>query len=182
MAAIKSLHCVVFLALLLLSFSAPVRGVELGSAAPSFSIKSGHDQELTMEMLQGKVITLFYETKETVGKNRPLKSALKDLYQAQPEHFKHQWARIPIIDCSSAVWPITQIWQYKLKENSAKEGITIYGDWDGKVRVEYGLQPNESNVVIIDRKGTVRYCSSGVIGFEERQRIVDLVTSLLQER
>lgn len=179
----KSLYNIVAWGLALAITSiAQVRGVEINSAAPDFRVKSGNDQELTLAMLQGKVTTLFYETKELVEKNRPLKSALKELYLAQPERLKQDWARVPIIDCDSAAWPITQIWQYKLKENSKKEGITIYGDWDGKFRAEYEMQPNESNVVIIDRQGKVRYCASGTIASEEMQRIVDLVRSLLQER
>jgi predicted transcriptional regulator len=183
MTARKSLLDIVALGLaLVIACVAQVGGVEINSAAPAFRIKAGNDQELTLAMLPGKVITLFYETKDVVEKNRPLKTALKELYLAQPQGLQQDWARIPVIDCASAAWPITQIWQYKLKENSRKEGITIYGDWDGKVRSDYGLQPNESNVVIIDRAGRLRYRASGGIAPEEMQRIVDLVKTLLQER
>ncbi len=57
----------------------------IGGAAPFFSVESGEDENLTLDMLRGKVIILFYETREVVRKNGEFKDYLKSLYNGQPE-------------------------------------------------------------------------------------------------
>ena len=37
-----------------------------GEPAPSFSLVSGDNKKLTLDMLRGKVVTLFYATRDTV--------------------------------------------------------------------------------------------------------------------
>jgi len=159
-----------------------VYGVEVGTEAPFFKVKSAVGQELTLAMLKGKVITLFYETREVVETNRTLKEALKNFFQHQPGPVEKQFARVPVVNCCQADWPITKVWQYKLHENSEKEGLTIYGDWDGKMFSDYGMKDKESNFVIIDNKGIIRYIASGKIGDEEITRIKDLLNQLVTEQ
>jgi predicted transcriptional regulator len=155
--------------------------IQVGASAPFFSVKSGDDKVLTLDMLQGKVVSLMYETREMVEKNRPLKNALKEFFHQQPNSVNEQISRLPVINCSSASWPIIKLWRHKLKENSKKEGLTIYGDWDGKMLGDYGMQDNESNYIIIDKQGIVRYFASGKIEDNEIQNILALLTALIEE-
>ena len=171
----------IVLALLSLS-SSMVYGLEVGTEAPFFRVKSADNQELTLTMLKGKIISLFYEAREVTEKNRMLKEALKNFFQEQPDPVQKQFARIPVVKCCEATWPITKIWRYKLNENSQKEGLTIYGDWDGKMLSDYGMKDKESNYVIIDKKGVVRYHASGKIGDEEITCIKALLKQLIPER
>ena len=59
--------------------------LSVGEPAPFFSVESGDDENLTLDMLRGKVIILFYETREVVRKNREFKDYLKSLYNGLPE-------------------------------------------------------------------------------------------------
>ena len=156
-------------------------GIELGADAPFFRVKSGDGKELSLDMLQGKVISLIYETREVVEKNRPLKEALKAFFHQQPHAINEQVKRLPVINCSSASGLIIKLWQHKLKENSKEEGITIYGDWDGKMLAVYGMKDNESNYVLIDKKGIIRYFASGQIEDEETKNITTLLEKLIKE-
>ena len=156
-------------------------GFEVNTPAPFFCVRTGDDQELNLDILKGKVLSVWYETKEVVEKNKTLKNALKNFYLTMPEDIKTQYARVPVIKCSPASWPIIKIWKYKLKENSKKEGITLYGDWDGKMFTDYGMKDNESNFVIIDKKGFIRYRAAGKIEDEEIKKIIELLKNLLKE-
>jgi predicted transcriptional regulator len=158
-----------------------VYGMEVGAEAPFFKVKTGDGQALTLDTLRGKVVSLFYETREVVEKNRLLKEALKKFFREQPAQTEAQFASIPLVNCSEAVWPITKIWQFKLKENSQKEGLTIYGDWDGKMFADFGMTDNESNFLLIDKKGFIRYRAAGKIEEEETKKIIELLTNLLKE-
>ncbi|MBP1709545.1 MAG: hypothetical protein H6Q47_78 [Deltaproteobacteria bacterium] len=154
---------------------------DVNTPAPFFRLKTADDQEITRDILKGKVLSVLYETKEVVEKNRPLKNALKNYYQIMPEDMKTRYARLPVVKCFPVSWPIIKIWKYKLNENSKKEGITLYGDWDGKMFADYEMKDNESNFVIIDSKGFIRYRAAGKIEDEEIKKISELLTNLLKE-
>lgn len=153
-------------------------GLKIGTKAPSFEVKSGDNKILTLDMIKGKIIVIFYETKDVVEKNRQLKDELNKFYNEQPDTVKELIVRLAVIDCSSAFWPFTEIWKSKLKENSKKEGITIYGDWDGKMKSSYKMKGEESNIVIIDRSGIIRYFASGKVNVDEIDKIKELLKGL----
>lgn len=153
----------------------------LGTEAPSFTVKSGDDKELTLKMLKGRVVSLIYETKDVVEKNRKLKEELRALLAKHNTPSEERAVGVSVIDCTAAFWPITRIWKSKLRENSKKEGITIYGDWDGKMFSDYKMVKDESNVVVIDRQGIVRYFNSGRVETKEIGKIKDLLETLISE-
>lgn len=157
-------------------------GVNLGILAPYFKVKSGDDKTLTLDMIKGKVIVMFYETKDVVRRNRELKEELNKFYSNQPDEVKEFIVKLPVINCSSAFWPFTEIWKRKLRENSKRKGITIYGDWDGKMFSDYKMKDNESNVLIIDKKGIIRYITSGKVEDMEINKIKELLKEIENER
>jgi len=163
-----------------ISFSADcfAEGLEIGTEAPSFKVKSGEGKILTLDMVREKVILIFYETKNVVEKNRKLKDELNKFYSDQPDDVKESIVRLPVINCSSAFWPFTRIWKSKLREHSKKEGITIYGDWSGKMFSDYKMKDKESNVLIIDKKGIIRYFAFGKIEDKEINKIKELLREL----
>jgi predicted transcriptional regulator len=130
-------------------------------------------------MIKGKVIIIFYETKDVVGENRKLKDELNKFYDEQSDAIKELIVKLPIINCSSAFWPFTGIWKSKLRENSKKEGIMIYGDWDGKMKSDYKTKDKESNV---DKKGIIKYFASGKVEDKEIDKIKELLKKLVNER
>ena len=170
----------VFLALLLPTVCMG-EGLEVGADAPFFKIKSGDGKELTLDMIKGKVTVIFYENKDIVEENRKLKNELKDFHDQQPDNVKELSVELPVIDCSGAFWPFAGIWKGRLRENSEKEGIIIYGDWDGKMKSVYRIKDKESNVIIIDKKGAVRHFSSGEVEDKEIDKIKELLEELGSE-
>jgi alkyl hydroperoxide reductase subunit AhpC len=149
----------------------------LGSIAPSFKVKAGDNQELAFDDVKGKVVVLFYETKDTKEKNRKLKDELNKFYESQPEAVRKSIVRLAVINCKSVVF--IGAWQTALRENSQKEGMTIYGDWNGKMGRDYHTKDKESNFIIIDKKGVIRYYYAGQVRDEDFSRIKDLLNSLI---
>ncbi|MGR3221177.1 MAG: YtfJ family protein [Candidatus Anammoxibacter sp.] len=153
-----------------------------GIQAPFFSLKSGFGDKFTRDNIIGKVIILFYETKGAKEKNRKTKNELNIFYNQQEEWVKELVMRLAIINCSSAVWPITGIWRSKLRANSKKEGITVYGDWDGSMRSDYNMKDDDSNVMLIDKKGMIRYSKSGMLDDSDISKIKELLKELVNEK
>ena len=152
-----------------------------GKPAPPFVVVSGDNQKLTREMVLGKVVVLFYESRQAIDTNDELKEALKCLYRAQPAHIKQEIFRLVVIDCSEAILPTIPIWKSKLSENSRLQGFTIYGDWNRKMLADYGMQGNNSNFLIIDKKGIIRYSGTGKIDSSQIPKIKDLLSSLVKQ-
>ncbi len=150
----------------------------IGQPAPSFTVESGEDENLTLDMLRGKVIILFYETREVVRKNRVFKDYLKSLYNVQPEAVKENIFRLVVINCSEASFVTRPIWRTKLTEGSMRQKMTIYGDWTGTMLQDYQMQDHDSNFLVIDGNGIIRYAACGLIEDGQFEKIKELVLNL----
>jgi len=145
--------------------------------APSFSLVSGDNKKLTLDMLRGKVVVLFYATRDTIEVNDALSRYLDTLYAAQPQNIQNQIFRLLVLNTMEATSLTT--WKEKLSEISAKLKITIYGDWSGGMFAAYRMRDNDSNFVIIDKKGIVRFAASGKIADSRFEAIKKLLLELV---
>ncbi|NLD92540.1 MAG: redoxin domain-containing protein [Fibrobacter sp.] len=171
-----------FILISLLSTNGFAQKFKIGDTAPDFTVKSGSNSIVNLKMNFGKTVFLFYETKDVVEKNRKLKQKLNEFYNIQPDSIKRYIERLTVIDCTSAFWPFTGIWESKLVENSIIEEMTLYGDWDGKMKRSYSMKNNESNIFVIDKKGIIRYVNSGRTNDDEIGRIIKLLNDLGNEK
>jgi hypothetical protein len=153
----------------------------IGSLAPYFRVQSGDDKELTLDMIKGKVAAIFYENKDIIGANKQLKDSLNRLYFEQTRIVKDVLLRLPVIDCSDAISPFLEIWKSRLREHSKKEGVVIYCDWNSKMSSNYGMKPDVSNVVIVDKRGRIRFFASGEVKPEMVNDVKELLKALAGE-
>jgi predicted transcriptional regulator len=149
----------------------------IGEPAPSFSLESGNNKKLSLDMLRGKVVVLFYATRDTVEVNEPLSRYLDALYAAQPQNIQNQIYRLLVVNAMEATAVTT--WKEKLNETSAKLKVTIYGDWTGGMFAAYRMRDNDSNFVIIDKNGIVRFAASGKIASSRFEAIKKLLLELV---
>ncbi len=148
----------------------------ISEPAPSFSLVSGDNKKVTLDGLRGKVVALFYATRDTVEVNNELQHYLDALYAAQPQNIQNQIFRLLVLNAMEATAVTT--WKEKLNETSAKLKVTIYGDWTGGMFSAYRMRDNDSNFVIIDKKGIVRYAASGKIPSSRFEAIKKLLLEL----
>ncbi len=74
----------------------------IGEPAPSFSLVSGNNKKLTLDMLRGKVVVLFYATRDTIEVNDALSHYLDKLYAAQPQNIQNQIYRLLVLNAMEA--------------------------------------------------------------------------------
>ncbi len=156
--------------------------LSVGEPAPFFSVESGDDENLTLDMLRGKVIILFYETREVVGKNRKFKDYLKSLYNGLPEAVQENVFRLVVINCLDASFATRPIWRMKLREASERQGMTIYGDWTGDMLRDYQMQDDESNFLVIDKNGIIRYMATGLIERSQFEKLKEMLLNLANNK
>jgi len=148
--------------------------------APSFSLVSGDNKKLTLDMLSGKIVVLFYATRVTVNVNDDLQHYLDALYDTQPKNIQNQIFRLLVVNAMEAT-DLTA-WKEKLRETSAKLKITCYGDWTGDMFAAYRMRDNDSNFIIIDKRGIVRFAASGRIDNSRFEAIKKLLLDLTAGR
>jgi len=165
-----------FISVLCLPALSLADGAMAGNPAPYFKVLSGEKETLTLDNLKGKVAVLFYETKNTIERNRNLKVRLNIFYTALSPSAKKDIVRAGIINCRDVLF--RGFWEKELRDNSLKERIIIYGDWDGQMSVAYRAAENESNIIIIDRKGLIRYQACGPVKDEDIAEIEALIRNL----
>lgn len=152
---------------------------QVGDIAPSLSVASGDGKIMTLDNLRGKVVVMFYDSRDTVGRDAKLREVLNKFYDIQSDEKKNQVFKLAIIDCSSAFFPVDFIWKKKLVDASKSKQMDIYGDWNGKVADNYAFNLNDSNIVIIDRTGVIRYMSREEITDEkEINKIVAILNQI----
>ena len=151
----------------------------LGKPAPSFIVESGDGRRLSLDMVKGRVTVIFYETKEASRRNSDVKDRLNDLYDRQDERTRQSIVRVPVFNCPLVFWPVSLVWKESLKKHSKRVDITLYGDWDGRMGRDFQMKDNESNVVLLDRRGTIRYASYGRITDRQFADIEELLDRLV---
>jgi len=156
-----------------------VVAIEPGLKAPQFKIQSGDDRQMYLEKIQSKLVIIFYESKDSIEQNRTLKNRITVLFNNIGE-LKTKTEVLSVIDCSSASWVTRNIWKKNLVENSRREKLIVYGDWDGRMLTDYGMEEGKSNFVIIDSKGIVRYFKSGKLDEMEIKNCLTLIRQLAE--
>lgn len=122
----------------------------INAKAPEFSLLDQYDQPFDLRQAKGKTIILLASDGEGSKQNRQWIDAIKGRYG-------DRIAIVGIADLRSAPFFMKAMVINKFKERPAH----ILLDWKGVVFTSYGLAPNVSNLVLIDRHGIVQYLISG---------------------
>ncbi|MCS7241187.1 MAG: hypothetical protein N2205_02255 [Candidatus Caldatribacterium sp.] len=160
----------------------PSGAIAPGDTIPPFTVvfpgKDG-DKLLTANDLLGYVTVLFYDTRHTAPTNNDLKYAIRDFQKANLP-VSASLMVVQIIDASSANVFTRTIWKRKIRENAKRYGIPIYADWTGAMRRDFDFSPKESNILIVDPKGVVRFAFQGNPQGEDWERLFKVLHSLIE--
>ncbi len=177
---IERIWIMIFLLFTVFCFSTSAECMETGTKAPRFSIKSGDGKEFSPDTGKSRITITLYETKDTIEQNRSFKNDLGALLK-ESATLKDGTVVLPVIDCTSASWLTRKVWEMNLVKNSKKENVTIYGDWNGRMKADYGVKVGMSNVIITDRKGYIRFTKAGQLNNRDIHQIKTLIRRLTVE-
>lgn len=152
-----------------------------GIPAPDFVVRDGDGHSLDSRLLRGKVVVGFYNDRDATKKNSILENRLRELYTALPGSANRDVFQLAVTDATPSIATSRWIWRRIMRNRSKTMGITLYGDWDGAMKRAYGIPDGESTFIVIDKKGILRYFSSGSIPSSEHEAIVSLIRKLTNE-
>jgi len=155
--------------------------VAAGSRSPGFNVTDGNDNALDSNSLRGKVIVGFYEDRDRIEKNTPLKNMLKDYYNDNLAVSAKNVFMLSVIDATPANFITRPIWKRTFIKNTELNKVSVYGDWDGSMKTAFGIPDDESTFMIIDKKGVIRYICSGKVPEKYFAGIKELIGRLCLE-
>jgi predicted transcriptional regulator len=145
-----------------------------GDAAPNARLEDADGRALELKAWKGKPILIVYEDKDSATQNQALKDALSKL--AKGDRYKSAVALAAVADVSSYdYWPVKGFVKDSIREESRKQGTTIYCDWSGTFRGTYRLKSGVSSIVLVGRDGHVLFAAEGAVSAGERARLLDLL-------
>ena len=150
-----------------------------GEVAPNAHLEDADGRSLDIKNLKGKPILIVYEDKDSAQQNQVLKDDLSKL--AKGDRYKSAVALAAVADVSSYdFWPVKGFVKDAIREESKKQGTTIYCDWNGSFRSTLKLRRGVSNVVLVGKDGRVLFAAEGAVPAPERKRLVSLLRAQIE--
>lgn len=142
-----------FVALMVMFLSAfSVEGGQslIGLKAPEFSLLDQHNKPYNVRQDEGKIIILLASDKKGSEQNKAWVESIEKKYKDS----------IPIIGIAD-IRGVPRVLNFLVKREFRDKPVGILLDWNGDVFTSYGFGENAANIVLIDKKGFVRYIYSG---------------------
>ena len=158
---------------------APAKAIEVGESAPPFKVYAGEKETIQLSDFFGKVIILTYESKDMVDKNSKFKEIVTERFLRNKER---DFAIVPVISCFEFFWPLKRFCMTEVQRNAGRLRLRLYVDRTGDMFSDYSLKKKESNAVIIDKRGIIRYIHSGKIDEEDIPEVIGLAEKLEKEQ
>ena len=129
-----------------------VQSIPLNTKAPDFLLKDQHGRTFNLRELEGQLVVIIARNKKGESQNHLWNIKIREKYGD----------RITILGVAD-LRSVPFFMKDKIKENFKKYKNSILLDWDGKVADAYGFNENISNIILIDKKGYIRFIYSGNI-------------------
>lgn len=118
--------------------------------APDFALHDQYSTLLTLRQLEGHIVILIASNMDGLDHNRRWGRAIREKYQD----------RVHILGVADTRG-IPSIMESMVRNFFKDEEISVLLDWKGYVFDAYSLPNGVSNIVLIDRKGFIRYVYAG---------------------
>jgi hypothetical protein len=150
-----------------------------GERAANAKVQDVDGKVFELASARGKPVLIVYEDKDSATQNVALKGDLAKL--AKGDRYKATVALAAVADVSGYdFWPAKGFVIDAIREESRKQGTTIYCDWSGSFRDTLQLRRGVSNVLLLGRDGQVLFAAEGSVSKEGREQLVGLLRAQIE--
>lgn len=147
---------------------------KVGEPAPNATLEDADGRVRELKAFHGRPILIMYEDRDSAKQNEPLKKELGAL--AKGERYRQRIALAAVADVSAwDFWPAKGFVKDAIRDESKKQGTTIYCDWTGAFRNAYQLRRGVSSVLLVSKDGRVVFAAEGSLPAEQRRRLIQIL-------
>jgi predicted transcriptional regulator len=151
-----------------------------GEAAPSARVEDADGHATDLKAFAGRPILIVYEDRDSAKQNEALKAGLAEV--ARGDRYRARVVLAAVADVSAwNFWPAKGFVKDAIRDESRRQGTTIYCDWTGAFRSTYQLRRGASNVVLVGRDGRVLFAAEGAVSAGERTRLFNLLREQVEK-
>lgn len=150
--------------------------LEVGSQASDWAFANADKKEFTMASWAGKVLLINYVDPDKSDLNEHFTDAMK---KAKDEGLlkEQTYKGIGIADCA-ATWKPDFAIRAIAGRKAKKYNTTILFDYDAKLRNDWGLQKDTSNIILLDKNRKVAAIVRGKVPEDQVDKLVQLAVDL----
>lgn len=151
----------------------------VGQDAPNGKVEDADGKSLETKNLKGKPVLIVYEDRDSAAQNEKLKKDLSTL--AKGDKYKAKVALAAVADVSSYdFWPAKGFVKDAIREESKKQGTTIYCDWNASFRKAFKLTKGKSSIVLVGKDGKVLFAGEGSLSEADRKKVIELLKAQVE--
>lgn len=151
----------------------------VGDDAPNGKLEDADGKSTETKSFKGKPLLIVYEDRDSAAQNEKLKKELGVL--AKGDKYKAKVALAAVADVSSYdFWPAKGFVKDAIREESKKQGTTIYCDWNASFRKAFKLTKGKSNIVLVGKDGKVLFAAEGSLSDGDRKKVIELLKSQVE--
>jgi len=143
----------------------------IDSVAPEFTLLDQYNKPYDIRQDEGKMILLLASDGQGSIQNKAWVDNINQRYNG----------KVPIIGIAD-VRKVPRPLKAFAKREFKKSPVSVLLDWNGDVFISYGLAENVANLILIDKKGIVRYLYSGEATPEACGMLFHIIDHLTNDR
>lgn len=154
---------------------------DVGASLPVAHLVDSNDNRFELQSARGRPILVVYEDKDSAHVNDAFKAELSRL--ARSGKYKSSVTLVPVADVRRYdQWPIRGFVKDAVRDESRKQGTSIYCDWSGEFSRALSLQTGTSSIVLFGRNGRVLFSKAGQLTAGEIQQVIALLRAEVEGR
>jgi peroxiredoxin len=157
---------IIFILFLLLSVTAGGQPL-INARAPEFTLQDQYDKTVALRQFEDRIVVLIASDKEGSVQNPQWKKAISEKYG-------DNIVILGIADVRSVPFFL----KGKIRNDFKKDEGNILLDWKGEVFTAYGLAKGVSNIILIDKNGSIRFRYAGSAAPDAVQRLFQEIDRL----
>jgi len=146
------------------------------AVAPNAKVEDSEGKAVEIKSLKGKPIVIVYDDRTSAPKSESFRRDLVKLLKSGP--YASKVSLLLVADVSPYdFWPARGSVKDAVREETKKQGTTVYCDWTGGMRTAYKLKNEITSVVMVGKDGRVAFAKEGVPAASDQKRLVEALNA-----
>jgi len=166
-------YLVTVLSLLVAVASAIGAQTAVNSRVTEFALQDQFDNRpVNIRQYEGKIVVIIASDREGIDQNDKWENAI----------LQRNGNNLVLLRVADVRGVPTEWWKNRIKMKFQETKRSILLDWDGVIFGRYGLTKNVSNLILIDRRGYIRFICSGAATNATQDQLFNEINKLESSR